>query len=1184
MKLLKHVGLLCLCLCLLLSSGALASDAGTVYLIIGDRQITEDTSTSDYTFTFTSTAYPRSGKLVVNDGASLPAVTAGNMSLAIEVKGTTTIESIDTGISGQTFAPQTITINGGGTLNIPSGFISAANGLRIGDGTTVNVTNPNGSAVFVEKNWLALSGGSTLNAKTQNADSDAVSCMDLVGITIDGSTLRASGGTNGVCNYRWATSGVTGTVYVENGGRLEASGSGHSVYNRYWGADDNKTGKLSIDETSSVKLEGSITAVPDLPESYEYKTSAGGSSSLAPYDGEASLGKYLELSGRTVFLPALSRTPDAASMALGDSQTYTVIGSTSVSAPSGTVYEWSVNGTAQSASGSSFTFTGEIPGTHTIQCKVTANIDGVSRFLTLQSEVTVDPIDGSAASVTGMEYYWMDSFTPTVMVDGQTLTPGTDYIMQREIMGNLYEIPHGSELGAAFTPGNLPITFTFMGRYKGSFTQNLTIHQIPLSMTDVTLSFDSVPCNGLDQKPLVVSVSYKDHTFKEGPWLSFDSQNEGDYFLPLDLQQNIEPGSYSIALESRGRYLTGSHSVSYTIAKATPDVEVDLPAFTYGDMFSGPATLQWTAPGNATPLTLTEGTDYTFTAPDGRVGNVGTHTGTLSFMGARYTGTDSFSYQVEPKEITADHISLEEADFVYNGTDQLPAFDVKVRLGSDTADTTLARGTDYTVTFTRDGASATRMTDAGAYTVQVSGQGNYTGSASYTFRVDRLALERTDVSLASDQLPWTGNPCVPTISVQKTLADGAQHTLVSPGDYTVQWLKGSDVSTATAVSEAQLTELGDYFAVITGQGNYQSTVAVPFSIVRANTADGGADTYLEDAAQDTFVFGQTLTVRLTPESDGTVAALSSRLLRSLSAPVSGDDTMTLYLDSVQLTQPAGPDDDGVYAASVSSLHPAITGTITQLPATITLTASFSGNGRLAGRTFDLPVTITPAPLTVSYAQGVNRGYRAGNCTVRFNDVSLSGMLSGYADVQADITEMEGEVASDAIGVYTEAAFDLTAPIALTGAHGGYYHVPALQFNAATDVMIFGPPVIIDPTEPVEKTVYNNAKVLLTVTAEGEELSYQWYAVENGVETALTDGEDYAGTASSSLCILKAKPRSTTQYLCRVTNDAGSDEALFTVTAISLPSTGDNTHPTLWLCLLTLACAGLLILRRRTVKA
>ena len=40
------------------------------------------------------------------------------------------------------------------------------------------------------------------------------------------------------------------------------------------------------------------------------------------------------------------------------------------------------------------------------------------------------------------------------------------------------------------------------------------------------------------------------------------------------------------------------------------------------------------------------------------------------------------------------------------------------------------------------------------------------------------------------------------------------------------------------------------------------------------------------------------------------------------------------------------------------------------------------------------------------------------------------------DVQADIASLEADVDSDQIGVYTKAHFDLSAPIALTGAHSG----------------------------------------------------------------------------------------------------------------------------------------------------
>ena len=185
----------------------------------------------------------------MKDGGSVPAIQSNAMDLTIEVKGTATIENIDMTIPGQTYRPMTVHITGGGTLNIPSGYIGADSGLQLLDGTTVNVTNPNGSAVFVQKNQLSVYEGSKLNAVTTAADSAAITLQDAFQILVigEGSTINARGGKYGIYNYNWANSGVTGSVSVRNGAYLEASGSDYSLLNRYWGEDDSDNGSLVVD-------------------------------------------------------------------------------------------------------------------------------------------------------------------------------------------------------------------------------------------------------------------------------------------------------------------------------------------------------------------------------------------------------------------------------------------------------------------------------------------------------------------------------------------------------------------------------------------------------------------------------------------------------------------------------------------------------------------------------------------------------------------------------------------------------------------------------------------------------------------------------------------------------------------------------------------------------------------------
>ena len=135
-------------------------------------------------------------------------------------------------------------------------------------------------------------------------------------------------------------------------------------------------------------------------------------------------------------------------------------------------------------------------------------------------------------------------------------------------------------------------------------------------------------------------------------------------------------------------------------------------------------------------------------------------------------------------------------DQVYTGATLKPV--VTVKNGA----TTLKEGTDYTVAYRNN-------TAIGTAAVTVTGQGDYTGTATATFAIKPISLSKCKITV-KDQT-WNGKVRKPAPVVKygkKTLEKGT--------DYTVSYKNSKNVGTATVT--------------VTGIGKYGESVSKTFKI------------------------------------------------------------------------------------------------------------------------------------------------------------------------------------------------------------------------------------------------------------------------------------------------------------------------------------------------------------------
>lgn len=242
------------------------------------------------------------------------------------------------------------------------------------------------------------------------------------------------------------------------------------------------------------------------------------------------------------------------------------------------------------------------------------------------------------------------------------------------------------------------------GMLENVTAATLTVYKT-LSPEDFTLDKTEFTYSGKQQQPAVNSAL----------------SAETDY--TVSVPESVNVGDYKIKVEGKG-YYKGEVQFDYTIAKAAGSGSVTMEDYTYGE--AAPAPVATSASNDVDKVSCTytgrDGTNYTASATPPT--NAGSYTVTAKFEestnATACTATADFS--ITPKSIVADDFTLNATEFTYNSSEQKPA--VLAAEGRK-----MVEGTDYTV------KHPDKSTDAGSYTITVTGTGNYTGKVELSYKI-----------------------------------------------------------------------------------------------------------------------------------------------------------------------------------------------------------------------------------------------------------------------------------------------------------------------------------------------------------------------------------------------------------------------------------------------------------------
>ena len=357
----------------------------------------------------------------------------------------------------------------------------------------------------------------------------------------------------------------------------------------------------------------------------------------------------------------------------------------------------------------------------------------------------------------------------TLTMDSKTLTPDKDYTVT-------YENNLSAGTAAAVISGS--------GRYTD--TLRLEFRIIPMHSEALTWelgAYDAV-YSGSEKKPSV--------TLYDG---SRALKSGRDYLVTY--ADNILPGTAAAKITCIGNY-GGSITIPFTVEPkdiSKLSLTVSAEALTYNGSQQRPAvTLK-----DGTTV-LENGADYTVAYADNIDAGEASVTVTCS---GKYTGTATRKFTVSPRSIASAQVVPEQNSYMYDGNEKRPL--VAVILDNKT----LSADTDYTVSYSSN-------TAVGNASVTVTGRGNYSGTASASFRITEAI---TDISACDIKIggvysyttTYDGSAQTPSLTVKK-----GSYTLVKGTDYTVAYKDNINAG------EAKIT--------LTGIGSYKGSLTKSFTI------------------------------------------------------------------------------------------------------------------------------------------------------------------------------------------------------------------------------------------------------------------------------------------------------------------------------------------------------------------
>ena len=229
----------------------------------------------------------------------------------------------------------------------------------------------------------------------------------------------------------------------------------------------------------------------------------------------------------------------------------------------------------------------------------------------------------------------------------------------------------------------------------------------------------------------------------------------------------------------------------------------------------GTVSYQWYKIGG-TDSPIQDATENTYQLPADL--GAGTHTYRLTATSDGYPKSVDITVKVTPISLEGAEVTVK--DLTYNGERQFPT--VTVKLG----ETTLTKNTDFDV-------NATMQTNAGSYTLTISGNGNYTGTKTVEWKILPKTIANPTIKVDSGGI-YDKTAKTPSVVVKDDDA------IIPNSEYTVSYENNTNAGTATV--KITNKENGNYTVNCSSTFEIQKAHALILKTINVTATAGVAKT------------------------------------------------------------------------------------------------------------------------------------------------------------------------------------------------------------------------------------------------------------------------------------------------------------------------------------------------------
>jgi len=928
----------------------------------------------------------------------------------------------DTGSAGDV---DTITIDTTGTVTATGGnggnstSVTGGNGgAGIGTGGTGSGGGGNTGTIIIQSNSVTATGGTGGTGDTGNGGGGA-------------SIGAGGGGTGGGEETAFKT--ITATAGA--GGRISPSGA------------------VQVTEGRDI----TFTITPD----------SGYSIASVKVDNADNLTAVS--SGSHTFANVTGTHTIAAAFAANPSLTLSASPSSSLTLPGNVTLTATLTGAAGGNGGHSITFTGvgSSPA-------VTTNTSGVATY------TFTSPNPGTYSFGASFAGDANNNATTATAIIGYTVDRGAQAALSITGLGNSYTYGNATfNLSTSGGSGGGAVSYTSSNPGVASVSNTtVTIHKAGMFTITATKEADSnYAAKSVTSGPVTVSVAT--------PNVSLDAAGGSDITAPIvltatvsavgtgttpsgtvtfseggtTLAANVPLDTFGVAAYTVNNPTAGSHTYTATYSGQTDYYNTNHANRTVGVGLADQSALFVTDKptmityGDNVFTLSTSGGDgsgaVTFSAPANNVLTV-TSGGTVTITGAGTTtvtatkaaddnynqATATLSITVAPRDIDNVAVTVLDEPHVYTGSQLQPVFDV--------ADGGIAITTgDYTNAY---GANIDARIDGGSVTL--TGQGNYAGTKTVTFDIEKRSLTGAVITLAAGPYIYTGSAVTPAVT---SIVTGG--ITVPASEHDVSYTNNTSVGTATVTVTAKA-------ASTNFMGSESTTFIINAPTTYALTITAGTGGSITAGTGGSYAQGDVINIAAGANRYYRFSGWTSSNGGSFGDADSAGTTFTMPGNATMITasftytgSSSSSDDSDSYSYTPTTTYPVTVMTTPGYPSTArtTLTTLPDENNALA---FTITKDIIQQALDKAKAEAERQGHESYGYALEFDFNTTAGIDSLNITFNADALALLESSGIKETAVTTNAfrfRLDLAAIMEINRQSGGKaVTVSAARFSNLSD--------------------------------------------------------------------------------------------------------------------------------------